>query len=417
MEFLSPKPRFKLYGGLARYQQVLGDVLFSKVNQGDDIDRFEDQIRQFCQVKFVKCVPQNRVGIYAVLSTLVKPGHGVIMSPYTISDMVNMVLLAGARPIFCDIDRKTCNLDTDSVLQLLDTEVNVGAVIITHLHGLTCSVEKIREKCKGKNVIIIEDAAQAFGAKDKGRRTGTLGDVGVFSFGMYKNVSTWYGGAVVTEREEIAEKISNFFEQLPHQNHTFFYKKIRKGLLSDIATSDLLFQLVTFWIFRFGFLNDVTLINKMVMTELDHSRKEQIPAEYLANMTPMQARIGLKQIADVDRKSAERIEYAKKYHEGLKDIKDIIIPPLYEDFSHIYTYFPIQYVNRNDLLKFMMRGNRDIAAQHYKNCADLPWLKKYYLDCPNARQVSSELIFLPTYPGYGNGEVDKNIKLIREYFS
>ncbi|EKE25371.1 MAG: pyridoxal phosphate-dependent enzyme, partial [uncultured bacterium] len=203
----------------------------------------------------------------------------------------------------------------------------------------------------------------------------------------------------------------------PHQNHTFFYKKIRKGLLSDIATSDLLFQLVTFWIFRFGFLNDVTLINKMVMTELDHSRKEQIPAEYLANMTPMQARIGLKQIADIDRKSAERIEYAKKYHEGLKDIKDIIIPPLYEDFSHIYTYFPIQYVNRNDLLKFMMRGNRDIAAQHYKNCADLPWLKKYYLDCPNARQVSSELIFLPTYPGYGAGEVDKNIKLIREYFS
>ena len=414
---ISPKPRYKLYGGIKKYTGLCKDIMCRTVQSGESVKEFEEKIAQFCNVKFATCMPQNRVGVFAVIASLVQPGQGVIMTSYTISDMVNMVMLAGARPIFCDIDRVTCNMDPKALGNILDEEENIGAVIITHLHGLIFPIDEIVKKCKEKNVLIIEDAAQAFGARYNSKQAGTLGDVGVYSFGMFKNLSTWFGGAVVTDNSLIHEKVNKFIEQYPFQKIGFIFRKVKKGLLMDISTSNFIFQAVTFWIFRYGFLANVRWINRLVMTELDHSRKNEVPAEYLARMTPMQARIGIDQLGEIDKHSAQRIEYAQRYYEGLKDINQIILPNFTDNFSHIFTYFPIQYQNRTELLKYLMKNNRDIAAQHYKNCADLPWVSMYFSDCQNSRELAKELIFLPTYPDYGMIEVDKNIKYIRKYFN
>lgn len=412
----TPNPRYRLYGGLKRYSSFFKDALFNRYTKGDDVVKFENAISKFCGVKHSICVPQNRVGMYLTIKALVKPGQGVIMTPYTIADQINMVICAGARPIFADIERETCNMDPEKIEHLLDSEENIGAVMVTHLHGLMMPSTEIKKLCEKKGVILIEDAAQAFGALDNGKKAGSIGDVGIFSFGMYKNISTWYGGAVITNNDEFATKIKAEYDGFKYQKLNFILKKIKKGAMIDLATAPLIFQALTFWIFRFGFLNDIEAINKHVRTELDTTRKDKIPDDYLARYTPAQARIGIQQLSRIDPDSKTRIKYAKIYHDSLSGIDDLIIPPFKDDMSHIYTYFPVQYLDRDTLIKHIMRGNQDVAAQHYKNCSELLCFKEFYSPCPNASLVADQLIFLPTWAGYGEGNVRKNTRLIRNFF-
>ena len=106
-----------------------------------------------------------RVGIYLALKHLIRKGQKVILSPYTISDVVNMVLCAGGVPVFADIEEGgSCNIDAAIVADLLDTEKNIGAVLVSHFYGLVCNLAPILAKCGEKRIPVIEDAAQAFGA-------------------------------------------------------------------------------------------------------------------------------------------------------------------------------------------------------------------------------------------------------------
>jgi dTDP-4-amino-4,6-dideoxygalactose transaminase len=149
---------------------------------------------------------------------------------------------------------------------------------------------------------------------------------------------------------------------------------------------------------------------------LDLSGKTEIPENYLRRMTPMQARLLLSRIDLVDHYSDIRIKYAKMYHEGLSGIPGLILPPLRTDGSHIYSYFPIQYKDRKELLYWLALKCRDVGAQHLKNCADLPAFKDFYRDCPNTRATAEQVILLPTYPAYSEKEVEQNIRVIREFF-
>ena len=336
------------------------------------------------------------------------------MSPYTIADITNMVILAGGRPVFADVERDTCNISAHEVEACISD--NTGAVLITHLHGLAAPVGEIKTLCDARGVPLIEDAAQGFGARFDGQRLGTLGKAGIFSFGSYKNVNGWLGGAVCSNNAQLIAAIRKDMEQFGYQGHDLLLKKLKKGLLSDIATYPPLFKLFTFWVFRYGFLHDIEAINRKVRTELDVSAKQSVPEEYKACLTPAQARLIRPQIATVDSLSAERIQRGKRYHDGLKGLPQLIISPLREDLSHIYTYYPVQYADRDRLLKYAMRHGCDLAAQHYKNNADLPGFTEFYRDCPNARAVAEQLIFLPTYPRYPMRDVERNISVIRRFF-
>ena len=325
-----------------------------------------------------------------------------------------MIICAGGIPVFTDIERKTCNIDPGEVEKLIDDKT--GAVLVTHLHGLAAPMVRITEMCKKTNVPLIEDSAQAFGGRFDGKWLGSFGDAGIYSFGRYKNLMSFYGGMVVTPHGDIHDKIHAEISSFPYMGAGQISKRVSGGLAKDIATSPPLFQAFVYRIFRFGHLNNIKTINRFVETELDLSRKDRIPENYLQRMTPMQARLVLSKINRVEMDNAERIRYARIYHEGLSDLAKLRLPPLRDDGSHIYTYYPIQYHNRPALIRWIMEHRRDVGAQHLKNCADLPTFQEYYRDCPNARATANEVILLPTYPRYGEGEVRRNIDVIRSFF-
>jgi perosamine synthetase len=410
----APLPRFRIYTRPKSYAQELLEWVTVRTHVGEAIQEFERAVAERIQMPHGLATPTARTGIYLAVRHLIKPGQKVILSPITISDVVNMVLCAGGIPVFADVKRETCNIDPDEIERLIDE--NTGAVLITHLHGLASDMDRIVEICRKKNIPLIEDCAQAFSSRYKGKPVGSFGAASVFSFGMYKNVNSFYGGMVLTRDAGMYESLRAERETWPFQDASLHIRKVLHAFATDISTHPLVFRSFTFWLFRYAFLNNIDRINKMVIVDQDPQAKEKIPTDYLCRMRPMQARICLSQLENVEKYNSMRIDRSKLYYEGLKDIPELILPPMHLDGSHLYTYYPIQYKDRHALAKHAMRHNRDFVLSHYHNCAALECFKKYFRSCPNADAVSKELIYLPSYPRYSVSEVEKNIKVIRAFF-
>ncbi|HLL25414.1 MAG TPA: DegT/DnrJ/EryC1/StrS family aminotransferase, partial [Kofleriaceae bacterium] len=384
------------------------------IHEGDDVAGFEGDLARFLGVEHAVAMPQARVGIYFTLKYLTRTKKKVVLSPYTIHDVINMVICAGATPVFADIDRETCNIDTAEVAKLVDDDT--GAVMVTHLHGLACDIEGVAKICQERGVPLVEDTAQALGATVNGRRLGTFGDAGIFSFGMAKNVNSLYGGAVTTNRADLAAELRANLAGLPYQDKELLLKRAAFCLTGDVMTADVIFPLSTFWLFRFGYLHQIEALNKRWRGEDAPTIKTEIPETYLRRMTPMQARLLRTQLPQIDASTAVRLGYARRYDAGLRDVSEIIIPPLREDGSHIYLNYPIQVPDRHALLRYLMQHGRDLTVQHMGNNADYDTYVRWHRDCPNARATGTSVLLLPSYTGYGDVEVDKNIALVRRYF-
>src|SRR5439155_3385079 len=161
---------------------------------------------------------------------------------------------------------------------------------------------------------------------------------------------------------------------------------------------------------------DFEIVSRRLDPEAKSSRLDRLPQDYLCRMRYWQANLGRKRLDQVEKDTHTRLIHAGRYHDGLHGLLGIITPQRTGDLSNIYTYFPIQTPDRNGILSARSRG-RDFAAQHLRNCADLPDFRTFYKDCPNARATASELILLPTYPRYPAAEVQANIDAIADFVS
>jgi perosamine synthetase len=409
-----PRSRQRFYGRSTNYLGVARDALLGRIQSGDDVLRVERDLAAQVGARHAVLMPQARVGIFLALRAMTRTKKKVVLSPYTIHDVINMVICAGAEPVFADLDRATCNIDTRQIEQLIDGDT--GAVMVTHLHGLACDIEGAARVCRERGVPLVEDTSQSFGARVGGRRLGTFGAAGIFSFGMAKNVNCLYGGAVVTDDDALAEELRRELEAFPYTDSSVLLKRAAFCLSGDVLTWPPIFKAATYWAFRYGYLNGVEALNKRVRGEDAPAIKTRIPEAYLRRITPMQARLLVPQLSEVDRLSEIRTGYAKLYDAGLAGIPEILTPPLRLDGSHIYLNYAIQVPDRHALLRYLMTHGRDLTVQHMGNNADYPCYAQWKRDCPNARATAGSVLLLPCYPGYGEDEVRRNTELIRRYF-
>lgn len=412
---VGPASRLRIYTTAAQYGRVFREVLLGRTNSGDDVATLEKRLAADLGVRHAIAMPLARVGIYQTVKALITPGQEVVMSPYTIADVVNMVICAGGKPRFVDLAPGTCNIDADLVEQQMTDRT--GAVLVTHFYGRMCNVEKVAEICRRRGVPLIEDAAQAFGASRGGKPAGAFGDAGIYSFGMYKNVNAFYGGMVVTNRDDLAARLRAAMADLPPTGLSFYVKKVISALATDVVTHPLAFRTIFFRFFRTAFLRGWDGINNKLKIDVDPKRKTSMPDELMSRMRPVQARLIMSQLANVDRDTQARIEAARIYREGLKDIAELTVPEVPDDTSHMFWYYPILYRDRHALVGFAMRQGRDISESYHRNCADLPCFDEFKAELPVARATEHEVIYLPTYPRYRHDEVRANVRAIRKFFN
>lgn len=358
-------------------------------------------------------MPMARVGIYLAIKNLIYPGQSVLMSPYTIADVVNMVIAAGGVPRFVDVDPVSGNMDAAALKKRITP--NCGAILVTHIHGLTADIEKIVEIARAADLPVIEDTAQALGARAGERPTGAIGDVGIFSFGTYKNVNAWYGGAIICRDPELARAIRAEIAAWPAFSLRRLYEKFAKAVQIGILCWNPIFRTLTHRLFRHGFLNDIAKINKIVAIELDTRRHDALPDWYRARMTPGQARRVIEQWHAIADHTLERVDYARVYDQAIPESAGVRKAPAPDGRRHVYTYYPLLARDRVNLLKWLMYFRRDIAAQHLKNCAHLESFRHFHHECPNADEIARSVVLLPTYAGYGMEEARKNASIVRWY--
>jgi dTDP-4-amino-4,6-dideoxygalactose transaminase len=175
---------------------------------GPEVEALEKEIAFFCQGRFAIGVSSGTDALLVALMAIgVGPGDEVITTAYSFFATAGVISRLGARPVFVDIDPKTFNLDTRAVGRKITSRTK--AIMPVHLFGQCADMDPMIEAVRGKSIYVIEDAAQAIGARDnKARQAGTIGDMGCFSFFPSKNLGAFGdGGMVITNDEKLAETV------------------------------------------------------------------------------------------------------------------------------------------------------------------------------------------------------------------
>ncbi|MBR9981439.1 MAG: DegT/DnrJ/EryC1/StrS family aminotransferase [Desulfatitalea sp.] len=173
---------------------------------GPHVEAMETKIAAYCQTPYAVGVSSGSDAlIIALMAAGIGPGDAVITTPYTFFATAGAVARVGARPIFVDIEPAACNLDPQRLQDVVaamddDARAAVKAIIPVHLYGQCADMDPILELARRHDWVVIEDAAQAIGAEYKGRRAGSMGDFGCFSFFPSKNLGAFGDGGVVTTR-------------------------------------------------------------------------------------------------------------------------------------------------------------------------------------------------------------------------
>lgn len=176
---------------------------------GNYVEDFEIEFARYVGSKYAIAVNSGTSALsLAVAALQVGTGDEVILPPYTFVATANSILQQNAIPIFADVDPETFNLDARKLEPKISDKTR--AIMPVHMMGQPCDMDPIMEVARKHNVFVIEDSAQAAGAEYKGRKAGSIGDVGCFSFYMNKNMTSAEGGMMVTDDEKVAERAMSF---------------------------------------------------------------------------------------------------------------------------------------------------------------------------------------------------------------
>lgn len=169
------------------------------------VERFEDEFAEYHDAEHAIACANGTVAIELALRSLdVQPGDEVLVPPYTFIATASAVAMLGAVPKFVDVDPETYNVDADAIREVV-TEDTVGIVGV-HIAGYPMDMDAILEVCEAEDLFLVEDAAHAQGTEWRGKKVGTIGDVGTFSFQATKALSGGEGGIIVTNDDVLAER-------------------------------------------------------------------------------------------------------------------------------------------------------------------------------------------------------------------
>lgn len=262
---------------------------------GKKIREFESNFAEYHGIKYAISVNSATAGLHVALSAAgIGPGDEVIVTPHSFTASATCVLMQNAIPIFADIDLGTYNIDPEEIKKKITPQTK--AIIMVHLLGNPAKMDAIMEVAKKNNLIVIEDCAQAIGAKYKNVLVGTIGNIGVFSFNEPKHLSTGEGGMIITNNDELAEKcrlVRNHGEALNTG------KKERSYLSAMIG--------------------------------------------YNYRMTELTAAIGIEQLKKLDKFNEGRIKNARYLTSQLAGIDGLRLPTETEITKHVYYFYGIFY--------------------------------------------------------------------------
>jgi dTDP-4-amino-4,6-dideoxygalactose transaminase len=342
-------------------------VLRSKwLTMGGITQEFEAQFSRYLGVKYAIAVSNATEALHlACLALEIGPGDEVITPSLSFVATSNAVLYTGANVRFADVcDLEDLTIDPEDISKRITPKTK--AIIVMHYAGFPCKMNEILSIAREFNIPVIEDAAHAPGASLDGKYLGTWGDIGCFSFFSNKNLSTGEGGMLVTDRDDIAEKVkllrSHGMTTLTydrHQGHAYSYDVVDLG--------------------------------------------------YNYRIDEIRSALGIEQLIKLDENNRHRKEWTERYWRALSET-DVTLPFQNKQGVPAYHIFPILLPKRISRKMFMdnMRANGIQTSIHYPPTHRFTYYKARYgeLSLPKTENIAEQEVTLPLYPGMGAEKVD-----------
>ena len=387
-------PRFKPSLSCDELFTVFRQSFQSRAFTDITLGYFEREFAKFIGVSDAIAVPSARMGLNLALSALqLNKGDEVILPSLTFFSIPAMIRYMGLVPVFVDIVPTTYLIDLDQVEQRITSKTR--AIIPTHLYGQPVDMDRVTEIAQKHDLLVIEDCAQSCGARFKGQRTGSFGDVGYFTFGPTKPFTTLGGGMITSKNPEIAHRIRTAMRDFTPVSRLSVLKAAVKGVAMKVATNRCVFG-ASLW----PALRALRVFGK---DPIEESFREPvkpttgIPGHYFRKLTSAQGDVGASQLRRIDGLSAIRHRNGKYLAERLKGTQDLVVPTVNEDAEHIFTSFVVQTSNREYLARELLRRGVDTATGYMSACSDLDMFKDDYSECPNATTAIAKMLHLPIY--------------------
>jgi len=333
----------------AAIQGVLEETKFIL---GPNVSALEEEIASYHGVNHAVGVANGTDALMLALRACgIRAGDEVITTPFTFIATAEVIALLNATPVFVDISPQTFNIDAGQIEEKITSKTK--AIMPVHLFGQPADMQPILEIARQYGLKVIEDCAQAFGAKYRGQKVGTFGDVGCFSFFPSKNLAGYGdGGMIITRDEEIAQKVRML------RNHGSFRRYYHE--------------------------------------EIGHnSRLDEIQAAII--------RVKLKKI---DQFNAMRQANAETYRRAIKN-PGVILPWVADGCEHVYHQFTVKTKNRDDVARELQK--HEIACAVYY---PLPLHRQEVfravhvaLRLPQSESCAAEVLSLPMFPELSSDEI------------
>ncbi|OIO19539.1 MAG: hypothetical protein COY69_00680 [Candidatus Magasanikbacteria bacterium CG_4_10_14_0_8_um_filter_32_14] len=377
------------------------------LRKGKNILEVESWLQNYFNAKFVITFDSGRTALQKAIEAVgIKSEDEVLVQAYTCLVVSNAINWAGGKPIYVDVD-DNFNMEVEDLKKKITTKSKI--LIIQHTFGKAANLNKLLQIAKENNLIVIEDCAHSLGTKYNDKLTGTFGDIGMFSFGSDKIISSSRGGALITNNEKLAEKI------------LLLNKKLA---LSTIRTT--LQNLFNFPVFYIGkMMYDIVLgkiflaiAQKIGLTSKIIYKKEKscvklkfYPAKYPNSL----AKILLNQLDKLDEMNKHRQEIAHIY-DKLLDSNKMQKPSVSDD--NIFLRYTILVENPEELIK-MAKKHKIILGNWYDSVIapkdkDINMSKTGYINgsCPNAEKLAKLTVNLPTNKNITYNQAKKIAELI-----
>ncbi len=219
--------------------RFLADVIEKGVltsTKGNYVKEFERQFAARLGVQHAYCASHGTAALHVAYAAIdPEPGDEFVTTSITDMGALTPILYQGAIPVFCDVDPRTLNVTAETIERVLSPRTK--AIIVTHLFGQPCDMGPIMELARSRNIPVIEDCAQAFGARYRGQLVGTMGDIACFSLQQGKHITTGEGGVVVTNRDDLARRSYLYINKAwgygdPKPDHYFLALNYRMNEIS-----------------------------------------------------------------------------------------------------------------------------------------------------------------------------------------
>jgi perosamine synthetase len=368
-------------------------VITDKTVDGEDIEKFENELSQYQDSSKVFSFNTGRTALYVGLQALgLNAGDEVIVPAYTCAIVFEVVLRLGLKPLTVDVNPETCNIDPEQIPKV--TSQKTKAIVTVHLFGCPCEME---------------------GAEYHGKKAGSFGDLAIFSFGPGKSLTGGEGGALAVNNESLIDPIAKIHAQLPNTNWKWVLHVMRNIVAMKTFSNSWLYPLARAQVEE-SIKNTDDMILQNCLTLLKSKPNPLFPTIKLAKMLNLSAAVLRKQLARLDDFNEKRIVNAERLTNQLGDIdeKEVKLPKISSNVKNTFTRYVVR-VNmgiRGHLIDELLKRGVDAQMLYYYIKELLPEIsnRRY----PHAEALSDSLIALPNHPLLTDTEIEVISSSFRE---